>query len=231
MCGVSAAAKWDRQSLTCTQPDWQWDSGGLGVGRGAELRGGRKSKLALVTLKVAAIAAKCTFWCWATLTRVQLHFPANCAQESARAGQRKSQWAAIGMHWHAHYIPCPAPFSLGRSKSDHTNTGATNSAFYSHLLGKRHHWATKLTIRSNSKLITIAWNVKCCKIFKPLTSGSLREGFEISEQAFQPPGLDSCAETKPSGQNFPHLSFSAITTPEQNKPELSSFEMQYSFNF
>ena len=29
------------------------------------------------------------------------------------AGQRKSQWAAIEMHCHAHCIPCPALFSLG----------------------------------------------------------------------------------------------------------------------
>ena len=62
-------------------------------------------------------------------------------------------------------------------------------------------------------------------------SGCSREGSQISQRDFQPPAPDSCAETKPSGQNFPHLSFSAITTPEQNKPELSSFEMQYSFNF
>ena len=63
------------------------------------------------------------------------------------------------------------------------------------------------------------------QIFKPLTrvlftriaraprSGCSREGSQISQQDFQPPAPDSCAETKPSGQNFPHLSFSAITTP------------------
>ena len=31
-------------------------------------------QMVIFALKVAAIAAKCTFWCWATLTRVQLHF-------------------------------------------------------------------------------------------------------------------------------------------------------------
>lgn len=58
------------QSLTCAQPDWQW---AWGRRRGEEKNSVARG-VALVTLKVAAIAAKCTFWCSATLTRVQLHF-------------------------------------------------------------------------------------------------------------------------------------------------------------
>ena len=180
------------QSLTCTQPDWQW------VGLAEERM--RRIRNALVSLKVAAIAAKCTFWCWATLTLCAVALSCKLCPRVSKS-KSWSKKISMGCNWDA---PQRSLHSLSSSIFTRPTT----------ILGP--YWQSAQTQKC----------LKCqmLQYFQVLSSGSLRGGFQISEQAFQPPGLDSCAETKPSGQNFPHLSFSAITTPEQNKPEHFSFD-------
>ena len=75
------------------------------------------------------------------------------------------------------------------------------------------------SLRETCKVILFAVNDKCCHIQVPpqVDSGPLERRFQIWEKAFQPPALDRSAPTKPGRQNFPHLSFSAVTMRRQNK--------------